>query len=97
LAGTVLHKETLKAELRIRYGSLRAFEEKRSLTPDSVRDVLRGRASRHAEVAIAEELGRPIHELFPNRYRAPEAGDSSTKRDDSARKRDAHRLSAGAV
>jgi lambda repressor-like predicted transcriptional regulator len=96
MTGHALHRETMKAELRIRCGSLRAFEKKHLLTPDSVRDVLRGRASRHAEVAIAEELGRPVHELFPNRYRAPKSGDSSTNRDDSARERDAHRLSARA-
>lgn len=91
-----IHRETLKAELRIRHGSLRAFEEKRNLTPDSVRDVLRGRASRHAETAIAAELGKPVHELFPERYRAPIAGDSSTNRDDTCQARDAHRLSAEA-
>lgn len=96
MSGIALHKETLKAELRIRYGSLRAFEERHELATDSVRDVLRGRASRHAEVAIAEELGRPVHELFPNRYRAPKAGDSSTNRDDSDQNQDAHRLSAEA-
>lgn len=91
-----MHRETLKAELRIRHGSLRAFEEKRNLTPDSVRDVLRGRASRHAEAAIADELGKPVHEIFPTRYAAPKAGDSSTKRDDKPQMRDAHRLSAEA-
>ncbi len=91
-----MHRETLKAELRIRYGSLRAFEEKRNLTPDSVRDVLRGRASRHAEAAIAQELGKPVHEIFPQRYVAPKPGDSSTNRDDKRPKRDAHRLSAEA-
>lgn len=96
MAQGVMHRETMKAELRIRYGSLRGFEDKHNLTPDSVRDALRGRSSRHAEAAIAEELGKPVHELFPNRYRAPKVGDSSTNRDDSDQTRDAHRLSAGA-
>jgi lambda repressor-like predicted transcriptional regulator len=89
-----LHKENLKADLRIRYGSLRRFEEAKNLTPDSVRDVLRGRASRHAEAAIAEELGLPVHEIFPKRYRAPKAGESSAIRDCSVQKRETHRLSA---
>lgn len=88
-----VHKETMKAQIRIRHGSLRAFELKHELAADSVRDVLRGRASRHAEIAIAEELGRPVHELFPHRYRAPKPGDSSTIRDNTQRVRDAHRLS----
>lgn len=90
-----LHKETLKGELRKRHGSLRAFERARNLTPDSLRDVLRGRASREAEVAISEELDIPLHELFPNRWRDPKSGDSSTIRDDSDQSREAHRLSAG--
>ncbi|WP_439471301.1 helix-turn-helix domain-containing protein [Brevundimonas sp.] len=88
-----LHKETLKAEIRIRYGSLRAFEKAKSLAPDSMRDVLRGRASRHAEAALAAELDRPVHELFPDRYRAPASGDSSTNRDNTRREPTAHRLS----
>jgi lambda repressor-like predicted transcriptional regulator len=77
----------LKAEIRIRYGSMRAFEKAKQLAPDSMRDVLRGRPSRHAE------LGQPVHELFPERYRAPAAGDSSTKRDNTSQDRDTHRLS----
>lgn len=96
MAPAALHRETMKAELRILCGSLRAFELKHNLSPDSVRDVLRGRASRHAEIAISEELGRPVHELFPKRYRAPKPGDASTNRDDSDQKRAAHRLSTEA-
>lgn len=88
-----LHKEMLKAEIRIRYGSMRAFEKAKQLAPDSMRDVLRGRPSRHAEAALSVELGQPVHELFPERYRAPVAGDSSTNRDTTSQDRDTHRLS----
>lgn len=92
-----LHKETLKAEIRIRYGSLRAFEKAMKLTPDSMRDCLRGRPSRHAEAALAAELGQPVHVLFPDRYRAPTSGDSSTNRDDTPSEPVAHRLSERAA
>lgn len=89
-----IHKEQVKANLRMAFGTLRAFEIKAGLKADSVRDVLRGRASARAEQAIAETLNQPIHSLFPHRYAAPVKPDSSTKRDDTRQIRDAHRLSA---
>lgn len=94
---TVLHKEDIKGMLRKRHGSMRAFERKNGLPPLSVKDVLRGRASRRVESAIAADLKMPLHRLFPGRYVAAIPGDSSLKRDSSAPKRVAHRLSAGAA
>ncbi|NBB51464.1 hypothetical protein GVN24_24575 [Rhizobium sp. CRIBSB] len=92
-----LHKEDIKGMLRKRHGSMRAFERKQSLPPLSVKDVLRGRASRRVERAIADDLELPLHRLFPERYVAAVPGDSSLKRDSSATKRSAHRLSREAA
>lgn len=92
-----VHKEDIKSELRKRYGTVRAFEQARSLPELSVKDVLRGRASQPTEQAIASELGKPLHVLFPERWQAAKEGDSSLKRDSSRSRRDAHRLSAEAV
>jgi len=84
------HWEDIKAALRKRHGSLSAFEDKRSLPRNSVKDVGRGRASRSTAEAIASELGVEIHALFPGRYRA-----TSTKVDSKPENAAAHRLSAG--
>lgn len=64
-----------------------AFEEIRGLPSRSVTDVLRGKAVRRTAEAIAEELGQPIHVLFPNRYR-------STNADNSPKHGASHRLNA---
>ncbi|QQQ19710.1 helix-turn-helix domain-containing protein [Brevundimonas vitis] len=86
------HKERIKADLRIKFGTLRAFEERQGLPADSTRDVLRGRKSLRVETAIAGALGRPISKLFPHRKADHPRGIESTKRDDTPQKRDAHRL-----
>lgn len=91
------HKEQIKADLRIKFGTLRAFEEINGLQPDSTRDVLRGRKSRRVENAVARALGKPADKLFPHRKADQSCVVESTKRDDTRQKRDAHRLSAGAV
>lgn len=91
------HKERIKAELRIQFGTLRAFEVSEGLPHDSVRDVLRGRSSTRTETAIAKALNKPVHILFPHRHAVPQAGESSTKRDDTHLKANAHRLSAEAA
>lgn len=91
-----VHKEDIKGALRKRYGTLIAFEQAHDLPTQSVKDVLRGRASSRVEQAIADVLDLPLHRLFPGRYVAVRAGDSSLKRDNRPAKRNAHRLSAGA-
>lgn len=88
-----MHKEDIKSVIRKRYGTLTAFEAKRSLPTGSVKDVLRGRSNARAENEIAVALKRPLHDLFPRRYGRC---DSSTKVDSSASKSGLHRLSAGA-
>ncbi|MCG2663370.1 helix-turn-helix domain-containing protein [Brevundimonas sp.] len=89
----LVHKEDIKSVIRKRHGSLTSFERTKGLPHGSVKDVLRGRSIARTEAAIAEALKMPIHDVFPRRYGRAE---SSTKVDNSARKRDAHRLTAGA-
>ncbi|MFQ3665552.1 MAG: helix-turn-helix domain-containing protein [Sphingomonadaceae bacterium] len=52
----VLHREDIKAEIRKRFGSVRAFEAAHSLPDKSVSDLMRGRRSRRVERAIADLL-----------------------------------------
>jgi len=83
-----VHPEDVKAEIRKRYGTVKAFEAAEGLPPTSVRDVLRGRPSRRTAQAIANCLGRPIATLFPGRF--------SVEAEDTSQKRDAHRLTGEA-
>lgn len=88
------HKELIKADIRIKFGSLRAFEQAKALPHDSVRDVLRGRQSARTQAAIATALGKPVLKLFPHhRAPVPKMGESSTKRDSTRLTGQAHRLS----
>lgn len=82
-----MHKEEVKARLRMRYGTLIAFERARSLPARSVKDVLRGRSVRRTAEAIADELGMALHDLFPHLR-------SSTSGDDTAEISAPHRLNA---
>lgn len=84
-----MHPEMIKAELKIRFHTVRAFELEHALPIDSVRDVLRGRAVRRTADAIADALGKPVTTLFPGRF--------TDESDDTSRKRDAHRLNRGAA
>lgn len=91
-----VHKEDIKGALRKRYGTLIAFEKAHDLPHQSVKDVLRGRASAPVERVISEVLDQPLHRLFPGRYVAARPGDSSLKRDNKPAKRNTHRLSTEA-
>jgi len=91
------HPETIKARLRIRHGSLLAFEKAAKLKANSVKDVLRGRRSAPTERAISKELRQPLHVLFPARYRAPKVErHESTKVDNNSSSAVVHRLNARA-
>jgi lambda repressor-like predicted transcriptional regulator len=84
-----MHKERIKAEIRIKHGSLREFERSRGLPARSVEDVLRGRAVRRTADAIAEFMGTSVTALFPGRFtRKPLATSASA---------DCHRLNNGAA
>jgi len=86
-----LHREDVKAALRKRHGSVRAFEMKRGLPLDSVSDVLRGRTVAQTIKAVAEDL-----KIDPSAIRnigkngAPQSDES----DNSAEQRGRHRLNA---
>jgi len=84
-----MHPELVKAELRIRFGTVRAFEIAFGLATNSVRDVLRGRSARKTAQAISDSLQIPVTSLFPRRFADVD--------EDTARKRDAHRLNERAV
>ncbi len=72
-----VHPEDIKATIRKRFGSLGSFEKARTLKARSVTDVLRGKRSRKTAQAIANEVGKSIHELFPNQYATANADCSS--------------------
>ncbi|MFZ5748234.1 MAG: helix-turn-helix domain-containing protein [Pseudomonadota bacterium] len=65
-----IHREEIKARLRIRFKSLARFEQAFDLPRHSVSDVLTGKSRPDAARRIAEALGYQIHELFPGRYTA---------------------------
>lgn len=91
-----MHRQDINATLRKRYGSAQAFERAQGLPERSVRDVLRGRAVAQTEQALATELGKPLHQLFPLRYEQPDASEGSDSSpygdDDGADESSAHRL-----
>ena len=77
----IAQRETIKSALRIRHGSVFAFEEAADLPRKSVSDWLRGRPNKRVAVAIANEVG----DLLP-----------SDKSDGTSDSMEAHRLNAGA-
>ncbi len=92
-----LHSEEIKAQLRIKFGSLTAFERRRRLPDGSVRDCLRnGRPE--VEKVIAKELGYTPERLWPGRFVRRGRNLRSTIVDsDSMSPRAAARQNAGAV
>ena len=74
------HPEDVKAAIRKRFGSLRAFEESRGLAARATSEVFRGRASKRTEEAIEEVL-------------AEEAAESTTA-DSNHQSSEIHRLNA---
>lgn len=58
----VIHREHVKAAIRVRHGSLEAFAEAADLKSQQVRDTLRGTSS-SAIAAIATLLGTDAHHL----------------------------------
>ncbi|WP_293858417.1 helix-turn-helix domain-containing protein [Sphingomonas sp. SCN 67-18] len=64
-----LHPEEIKAQLRMKFGSLAAFEQARGLGERSVSQVLIGRPSRAAAEAIASELDIPLQRVSSHYHR----------------------------
>lgn len=57
------HPEDVKADIRKRYGSVKAFERHYNLPPLSVRDVLRGKKRARVARVMAHDLGIPLTDL----------------------------------
>lgn len=73
-----IHPEDIKAAIRKRFGSLKAFEESEGLPRKAVTDILRGRSNRRVSDAIQRVLDDDMV------FRAMSS-------DDSARVTSAHR------
>lgn len=58
-----LHPEEVKAQIRMRFGSLAKFEKAKGLAKHSVSFLLHGRAILPAAEAIADELDIPLHRV----------------------------------
>lgn len=58
-----LHREEIKAQIRMRYGSLAKFEKAKKLAKNSVSFVLQGRSILPTAEAIADELDIPVHRV----------------------------------
>lgn len=96
VAAAKLHPERVKAELRIRFGTIRAFEKKHLLADGSVRDVLRGRKSKRTQAALTAALDAPV--TFAVGHACPESGArQSIKRDFRPSETQAHRQNRGGV
>lgn len=69
LARDPTDKEQLKAALRSKFGSLKAFERAYGLPENATRDLLRGRASRLSAEAVANAVSLSVETLFPGRFK----------------------------
>jgi len=58
-----LHPEEIKAQLRMRFGSLAKFEKAKGLARHSVSFLLHGRSIMPTAEAIADELDIPLHRV----------------------------------
>lgn len=64
------HVEHIKAELRRRHGTLSALSADWGVNRNAISNVLSQPGySRALERRIAEELGRPLHVIWPQRWR----------------------------
>ncbi|MHA3840422.1 helix-turn-helix domain-containing protein [Sphingomonas aestuarii] len=82
-----LHREVVKAEIRIKHGSIEAFADANNLKSQVVRDLLRGQSAA-AKQAVADLLGVDADQLVIVR-------DSTHVERSSKRKSRPHRLNAG--
>lgn len=87
---TPLHPEEIKAQLRMRYGTLLKFEQIKGIPPKSVTRVLSGTGWLIAAMAIADELGVPLHRVSSHYYQ------KLTSPGDTKISSGAHRLNAEA-
>ena len=88
MPSVTMHPERVKAEIRLRHGSLVAFAALHRLEAQAVRDCLRG-TSNTAKPHVAELLGIEPDQLVISR--TPVVEETNSKPDDAS-----HRLSAEA-
>jgi Ner family transcriptional regulator len=69
-----MHFEDVKANLRKRGSSLSQIAKDLGLKRATVSTVIRGGRSKRVEQAIADALGKPVEEVFPDRYFTNRAG-----------------------
>lgn len=81
------HPEVIKAAIKIKFRTVRAFERAQRLPAYSVRDVLRGRSVRATAMAISDAVGLSVERLFPGRFTPVNGIEVDTK----SQKRDLHR------
>jgi lambda repressor-like predicted transcriptional regulator len=68
-----MRPEQIKARLEERKTSLAAISRELSVSKVSLTNVVKGGLrSARIEAAIANALSKPLHEVFPDRYSAPE-------------------------
>ncbi len=75
---TTLHPERVKAEIRMKHGTLVAFASASGLKSEQVRDYLRGRSSA-ARTAVADLLGVDADQLVLQRTAFPIRGTRTTR------------------
>lgn len=88
-----LHPEEIKAQLRMRYGTLQEFEKVKGLAHRSVSLLLAGKAIMPTAEAIADELDIPVHRVTSHYHQQYYNLSTTPHRREKAPR---HRLSAGA-
>ena len=78
MGSTAIHREDVKAILRKRYGSVRAFSSARGVNGQQVRDLLRGKSGK-ARAVVATELGVEPDQLVITQGKLPLCGSDSSK------------------
>lgn len=87
----MLHREYLKAGIREKFGTLKAFEQARGLAEGAVKGVLVGKTSQRTVDAMAEVLNLPADVITAS----IKAGTEESP-DHTSTKVDSHRLNEGA-
>ncbi len=78
-----MHPEDVKAELRKRFNTVKAFEEAHGLWSGAVHDLLRGNRSQRVEDAIVKAIAAPISGEGESRYSEPSRENSHSHRQKS--------------
>jgi len=63
-----MHPEDIKANLRKLHSSMAEIARELGVSRATVGSVVKGMRSRRIERAIANKLGKTLHEVFPERY-----------------------------